>query len=216
MEWRTSWRRRWIVSSGSWNVLTGFLTKNFTPLVTKHFKPQVKTVLLTQNIMPLVKTGLLANNFMLLVVLTFPLRETHLVMLKGGVHLMQTPLVLTFPLMETHLVTRKGQLHMMQTPLVLTFPLMETHLVTLKGLRLLPKLPTVTWASMGPPQTLVKPAPRHKTLLTALAFWEEDEHVVLRADHGHDGACNSSWARLVVVFPGHFARLSQNVASVFC
>ena len=115
--------------------MTGLLTKNFTPLVTKHFKPlvktglltkhfkpQVKTVLLTQNFMPLVKTGLLANNFMLLVVLTFPLRETHLVMLKGGVHLMQTPLVLTFPLKETHLVTRKGQLHMMQTPLVLTFP----------------------------------------------------------------------------------------------
>ena len=61
--------------------MTGFLTKNFTPLVTnhfkplvktglltKHFKPQVNTVLLTQNIMPLVKTGLLANNFMLLVV----------------------------------------------------------------------------------------------------------------------------------------------------
>ena len=139
--------------------MTGFLTKNFTPLVTKHFKPQVKTVLLTQNIMPLVKTGL------------------------------------------THLVTRKGQLHMMQTPLVLTFPLMETHLVTMKGLRLLPKLPTVTWASMGPPQTLVKPAPRHKTLLTALAFWEEDEHAVLRADQGHEGACNSSWARLVVVLP---------------
>ena len=129
---------------------------------------------------------------------------------------MQTPLVLTFPLKETHLVTRKRQLHMMQTPLVLTFPVMETHLVTLKGMRLLPELPTVTWASMGPPQTLVKPAPRHKTLLTALAFWEEDEHVVLRADHGHDGACNSSWARLVVVFPGHFARLNQNAASVFC
>ena len=91
MEWRTSWRRRWIVSSGSWNVLTGFLTKNFTPLVTKHFKPQVKTVLLTQNIMPLVKTGL-----------------THLVTRKGQLHMMQTPLVLTFPLMETHLVTMKG------------------------------------------------------------------------------------------------------------
>ena len=35
--------------------------------------------------------------------------------------------------METHLVTLKGRLHLMQTPLVLTFPLMETHLVTLKG-----------------------------------------------------------------------------------
>ena len=96
--------------------MTGFLTKNFTPLVTKHFKPQVKTVLLTQNIMPLVKTGL-----------------THLVTRKGQLHMMQTPLVLTFPLMETHLVTLKGRLHLMQTPLVLTFLLMETHLVTLKG-----------------------------------------------------------------------------------
>ena len=46
---------------------------------------------------------------------------------------MQTPLVLTFPLMETHLVTLKGRLHLMQTPLVLTFLLMETHRVTLKG-----------------------------------------------------------------------------------
>ena len=62
-------------------------------------------------------------------VLTFPLMETHLVTLKGGLHLMQTPLVLTFPLMETHLVTLKGRLHLMQTPLVLTFPSMETHLV---------------------------------------------------------------------------------------
>ena len=104
MEWRTSWRRRWIVSSGSWNVLTGFLTKNFTPLVTKHFKPLVKTGLLTKHFKPQVKTVLLTQNIM-------PLVKTGL----------------------THLVTRKGQLHMMQTPLVLTFPLMETHLVTLKG-----------------------------------------------------------------------------------
>ena len=155
---RSSWRRRWMGSSGCCQMTLVKVTLR----PSTAFMPLVKRGLLTKAFMSLVRAGLLTKAFVTLV--------------KRG-------------------LLTKAVMTLVKTFLVKTVRPSTTFMTLVKKLR--------------PLQTPVKPAPRRK------ASWEEDEHVVPVTDQGHDDACNSSWARLGVVFPGHFATLRENVAFVF-